>query len=59
MMGLKQHIYWIVTYFFSFMLYFVATVFLLLIASGLGFRYFTTNDKLLVYVFFFLWYVTA
>jgi ABC-type multidrug transport system ATPase subunit len=55
MMGLKQTIYWIVTYMFSFLLYMVATALLVLLASALGFRYFLVNELAVTYIFFFLW----
>ncbi len=55
MMGLKQHIYWLVTYFFCYMLYFITLAFFLILAAILKFRFFFTNDFGLVLFFFLLW----
>eukprot|EP00003_Mantamonas_plastica_P028868 TRINITY_DN672_c0_g1_i2.p1 TRINITY_DN672_c0_g1~~TRINITY_DN672_c0_g1_i2.p1 ORF type:complete len:927 (-),score=322.82 TRINITY_DN672_c0_g1_i2:32-2431(-) len=55
MMGLNMNVYWIVTYIYSYTLYLVALIIMWVVASLLGFRYYTQNDAGVIFMFIFLW----
>ena len=55
MMGLKMNTYWLVTYIFSFLLYFVAFLILWAAAAIFQFRFFTINDGGAIFLLFFFY----
>eukprot|EP00474_Spongospora_subterranea_P005858 CRZ06316.1 hypothetical protein [Spongospora subterranea] len=55
MMGLKHNVHFLVTYLFHFTLYIIAMMFLVIIASILGFRYFTQNAFGSYFILLFIW----
>jgi ABC-type multidrug transport system ATPase subunit len=55
MMGLKQRVYWIVTYFYNYVLYCVVVFLVIVIAAILGFKIFTVNSGGIIVIFFLLW----
>lgn len=55
MMGMRTPVYWAVTYIFSYLLYFVTAVFMLILGNAFGFRFFTDNSGFGMFMLFFLW----
>jgi ABC-type multidrug transport system ATPase subunit len=55
MMGMRTPVYWAVTYIFSYLLYFVTAVFMLVLGNAFGFRFFTDNNGFAMFMLFFLW----
>eukprot|EP01121_Diplochlamys_sp_Union-15-3_P000931 TRINITY_DN10786_c0_g1_i6.p1 TRINITY_DN10786_c0_g1~~TRINITY_DN10786_c0_g1_i6.p1 ORF type:complete len:784 (+),score=104.40 TRINITY_DN10786_c0_g1_i6:45-2354(+) len=55
MMGLKVHIYWLVTYFFNYILYLVTVFLIIILGAAFRFRFFTINNFGVYFIFFLLW----
>jgi ABC-type multidrug transport system ATPase subunit len=55
MMGLKTHIYWIVSYIFNYIMYALVTIIIIILSTAFGFRIFTANAPGTYVLLFFCW----
>merc|ERR1711916_133661 len=50
MMGLRISAYWLVSYVFNFLLYFISMIFFWILAAIAGFRFWTENDPSIIFL---------